>query len=80
LINKIDVKQLLGPDMKRCLVSENKTKKQMISKVSHMPISTIGVGHLFGVEDVMQDRNYSVTVKCTSSTGVLYRIPTSDFM
>jgi len=45
-----------------------------------MPISTIGVGHLFGVEDVMQDRQYSVTVKCTSSTGVLYRISTAEFI
>jgi hypothetical protein len=42
--------------MKRCLVSENKTIKSTIAKISHTPIATIGVGHLFGVEDVMQDR------------------------
>ena len=34
LINKIDVKKLLGRSMKRCLVSENTTTKQKISKVS----------------------------------------------
>lgn len=44
------------------------------------PISTFGVGHLFGIEDIMQNRTYSVTVKCQSSTGSLYRIERSEFL
>lgn len=38
-----------------------------------------GVGHVLGLNDVMQERNYTLSVKCSSSSGKLLKISAKDF-
>lgn len=43
-------------------------------------LSQYAKGQLIGEEDAIVSRNYSSTVKCISSTGVVLRVKTSDFV
>lgn len=36
-------------------------------------------GNLIGAEDVINNRNYSTTIKCTTTKGSLYTLKTEDF-
>lgn len=44
-----------------------------------MRLSQICAGQLTGEEDVINDRNYTVTVTCCSSQGVAYCIDADEF-
>lgn len=36
-------------------------------------------GHVLGLNDVMMERNYTLSVRCASSAGILLKISSSDF-
>ena len=49
-------------------------------KEQTMRITTLCYGKMFGEEDVINERFYTTTVICSSSTGVLYCIKADEFL
>lgn len=40
----------------------------------------IGNGHLFGQDDVLNQRNYTTSVRCISNSGKLFVMKANDFI
>jgi CRP-like cAMP-binding protein len=51
-----------------------KISQGIVIKLSHLCS-----GHIFGEEDIINERNYTTTVKCISSTGVIYVLSNEHF-
>jgi hypothetical protein len=43
-------------------------------------VSILGVGQLLCIEDILNDRNHTVTARCISKKGVLMAITAEDFL
>jgi hypothetical protein len=43
-------------------------------------MSLIGVGQVFGDDDVIQDRQYKASLKCTQNDSFVYTIVKVDFL
>jgi len=43
-------------------------------------LAVIREGQIFGVEDIANNRNYTTSVMCTSSTGTCYMIKADEFL
>ena len=42
-------------------------------------LGLLGVGQLFGEEDVIAEREFTTTVTCKSNTGKVYRMRIAEF-
>ena len=58
--------------------NSNKAKAQKVPD-QVMKISIICAGQIFGNEDVLNDRNYTTTVKCLSNEAMVYCIKAEEF-
>ena len=43
-------------------------------------LTTVCAGQIFGEEDVVNERNYTTTVKCITAQGVLYAAKADKFI
>mmetsp|Transcript_4687 Transcript_4687/g.7090 ORF Transcript_4687/g.7090 Transcript_4687/m.7090 type:complete len:85 (+) Transcript_4687:1727-1981(+) len=47
---------------------------------TNIRLATVGEGFILGHEDVINSRNYSTTVRCSSDSAVLFWISSSEFV
>jgi len=71
---------MIGPEASKVVVSDNKIRKETIAKLTHTPINFLCVGQIFGIEDVVRSRNYTLTVKCLTNNAQLYCITATEFL
>jgi hypothetical protein len=71
---------MIGPEASKVVVSDNKMRKETITKLTHTPINFLCVGQIFGIEDVVRSRNYTLTVKCLTNNAQLYCITATEFL
>eukprot|EP00356_Strombidium_inclinatum_P004599 CAMPEP_0170489706 /NCGR_PEP_ID=MMETSP0208-20121228/8007_1 /TAXON_ID=197538 /ORGANISM="Strombidium inclinatum, Strain S3" /LENGTH=57 /DNA_ID=CAMNT_0010764741 /DNA_START=2197 /DNA_END=2370 /DNA_ORIENTATION=+ len=43
-------------------------------------MATVGKGYMLGQEDVINDRNYTTSIRCLSNSSLLYSIEKEDFI
>ena len=43
-------------------------------------LTYLQTGQIFGEEDVINGRNYTTTVRCSSSSAILYQIKAKEFI
>ena len=75
-----EYKKFIGP-LKPTNLSQtiNKMRKDTIAKFSEIRIALFCSGQIFGIEDVLQSRPHTVTVKCLTNDASLYSIPAQEF-
>ena len=71
---------MIGPEASKVVVSGNKMRKETMAKLTHTPINFLCVGQIFGIEDVVRSRNYTLTVKCLTNNAQLYCITATEFL
>jgi CRP-like cAMP-binding protein len=71
---------MIGPEASKVVVSDNKMRKETMAKLTHTPINFLCVGQIFGIEDVVRSRNYTITVKCLTNNAQLYCITATEFL
>jgi len=74
------VRLLLGPTNRTSI-------KAILKNEAHIPnakrqevrLSAIRAGQCVGIEDALNNRNYTTSVRCTSSTGQCYMLKANEF-
>ena len=59
--------------------NNNQSNRQQVYRAGELKIALVCQGNLIGTEDVINQRNYSTTIKCTTTSGSLYTLKTEDF-
>ena len=54
-------------------------RKDLNPIFSNVRVTIINSGMIFGLDDVIAERNYSVSVICQSTEAACYSIPTAEF-
>ena len=79
ILDNVDFQKYIGPYTTKSSLTIFKLKKDSVPWYNNIKISLINSGKLFGIEDVMNNRNYSVTVTFHSSSASCYIIPAVEF-
>ena len=70
---------MLGPNGRKQISYLGNQFKMNQKKSLNFKIARICKGQMFGQEDVINDRNYTTSVKCVSNSGKLFMIKSDEF-
>ena len=72
--------QLLGnPETGKGLSLTKTRVKDIKFKYTDIKLSLLNSGQFIGVEDVLNDRNFTTTVRCCTNNAIIYTLNTEDF-
>lgn len=74
-----NIKNYLGPLKAQEHDITNNFPLNMRSKSHYMKVSVLGKNQMFGHEDVLNNRNYTTTVKCISNHASIYCCKAEEF-